>query len=45
MCCDMSDVLGMHLQLPKHALYSEAQLKYQQLGEDFHNALKVAERR
>ena len=41
----MSDVLAIHLQLPKHALYSDAQLKYQELGEDFHNQLKVMERR
>ena len=45
MCCDMSDVLAMYLQMPKHALYSDAQLKYQELAEDFHNAIKVMERR
>ena len=45
MCCDMSNVLAMHLQLPKHALYSDAQLKYQELAEDFHNAIKVMEKR
>lgn len=44
LCCNISDQLGIHLQVPKHPYYSEAQLKSQELKSDFYKTLQVSER-
>ena len=44
MCCQISDKLALHLQVGRHSLYSDAQLKCQELSNDFVGTLKVTDR-
>jgi hypothetical protein len=43
MCCNMSDTLAMYVSVPRHAHYSEAQLKCRELETEFHKTMKVQE--